>query len=104
MSENRIQQNYQGMVGVARNEAGGAEAKSETQRQLQQMAPGEQWAHAAAARSNRVGGNEGHFTLTSGVESAVLDNGEMPSGITRKYEVTDRNLDFEGEEGYPTPS
>lgn len=63
-----------------------------TEGELSEMADGARWAHEAAQRSYRSGGNQGEYT-PNGAE-----------GITDKYAVTDRKLVVEGEEGYPTPT
>lgn len=98
MNRIRIRRKY---LGTPDGSAPGASGQSETQKQLEEMRAGERWAFEAASRANRVGGNEGHFVID---DPAVTDNGEMPGGVPRSFAVTDRNLDFEGEEGYPTPS
>lgn len=107
--ENRVQPNYQEMADARRERPNVDEAVSATQQQLLEMPPGERWAHEAAQRVQRVGGNQGDFTLEeAGRPADVTDNTQLPEriqqGITTKYPVTDRNLDVDGEEGYPTPT
>jgi len=46
-----------------------------------------------------------NVTMTeTGTRVPANSPNRIARGITRKYEVTDRNLDFDGEDGYPTPT
>jgi hypothetical protein len=90
--------NDQEMARLKKDRPEAGNAVSPTQEQLLDMNPGERWAHEAAQAVDRAGGNQGQFT----------DNAQLPrrvqQGITSQYEVTDRQLDYDGEFGYPTPT
>lgn len=125
--ENRIHPNYQGLADGKGERRQPENAASATQHELMELAPGELWAHRVSQRVQRVGGNQGEFTAEAaspttagngserdftlaeaGSPEEVTDNIELPKriqdGVTTRYEVTDRNLDFDGEFGYPTPT
>lgn len=117
--ENRIHPNYQGLADGKGERNPPGNTASATQHELIELAPGELWSHRAAQRADRVGGNQGEFTVEDGSErdftlteagspEEVTDNIELPkriqAGVTTRFEVTDRNLDFDGEFGYPTPT
>lgn len=125
--ENRIDPNYKGLADGKGERNQVDQAASATQHELLELAPGELWAHRASQRVDRVDGNEGEFTVEAanrpatdngsqrdftlaeaGSPGEVTDNIELPKrmqeGVTTRYEVTDRNLDFDGEFGYPTPT
>ncbi|MFZ5815673.1 MAG: hypothetical protein ACOY93_10285 [Bacillota bacterium] len=124
---NRIDPRYRGLADGKGERKEPGNALSATQHELMELAPGELWAHRASQRVQRVGGNEGEFTAEganrpatvegaereftlaeAGPRGTVTDNEQLPdriqAGITTRHEVTDRDLDFEGEEGYPTPT
>lgn len=62
--------------------------------------------YQATAQEAITGANR-DFTIAQAGQN-VIDNDQLPQriqkGITRKYEVTDRRLDHDGEFGYPTPT
>ncbi len=92
--QNPVQPNYQAMADLKKERPTVEGAASETQAQLMEMSAGERAVHEQAQAVQRVGGNQGHFSQAARIQQ----------GITTEYEVTDRNLDFDGEEGYPTPT
>ncbi|MFZ5827632.1 MAG: hypothetical protein ACOY94_25290 [Bacillota bacterium] len=125
--ENRIHANYRGLADGKGERNQPENAVSATQHELMELAPGELWAHRVSQRVDRVGGNQGEFTVAGAEDPAagdggerdftlaeagspeeVTDNVELPKriqeGVTTRFEVTDRNLDYDGEFGYPTPT
>lgn len=121
--QNRINPNYRGLADGKGERREPQNAVSDTQHELMELAPGELWAHRGTQRDYRVGGNVGDFTAAAenpgdgqqdftlaeaGSPEEVTDNVQLPrriqEGVTTRFEVTDRNLDYDGEFGYPTPT
>jgi hypothetical protein len=118
--QNHIAPAYQEMADLKKERRHTGDAASPTQQQLLEMSEGERWAHEAAQRVDRAGGNQGDFTAAAESDTAdftvaeagpigtTTDLSQMPQriqqGITTRYENTDRRLDYDGEFGYPTPT